>query len=367
MTRQEAYQLVRNKGAVVVENSSVPVDLIVVGEEELPFDDEELLDDDSQSAVASGQIQLVREIELWEKLGVVESQEARSQLYTPAMLADLINVPVSTVRRWHRRKLITPAREVKQLPYFDFREVRSARRLAQLLADGASPEVLERKLAALRDYFPDLERPLAQLTIMVEGSQILLRQGEGLVEPGGQLRFDFDSLEPSDLEPPQAVTISMEDRLFELEETDPDHLLNLAADFEDDGELETAANLLRAVMAMIGCQPELCFRLADLLFRMGDLTAARERYYTAIEIDEDYVEARENLGCVLVELGEFDLAEAAFRGAIEFHPDYADAHFHLAQLLEEQENPESLFHWQEFLRLAPDSPWAETARQRLEQ
>ena len=54
----------------------------------------------------------------------------------------------------------------------------------------------------------------------------------------------------------------------------------------------------------------------------------------AIELDEDFVEARSNLGCVLAEQGDLALAEAAFRGALEYHPDYADAHYHLARLLD---------------------------------
>ena len=76
------------------------------------------------------------------------------------------------------------------------------------------------------------------------------------------------------------------------------------------------------------------FSLAELLYRCGDLAAARERYYAAIELDENYVEARANLGCVLAEQGEHALAEAAFRGALEYHADFADAHFHLARLLD---------------------------------
>ena len=80
------------------------------------------------------------------------------------------------------------------------------------------------------------------------------------------------------------------------------------------------------------------FALAELLYLGGDLSAARERYYVAIELDEDFVEARSNLGCVLAEQGELALAEAAFRGALEYHPDYADAHYHLARLLDRAES-----------------------------
>jgi tetratricopeptide (TPR) repeat protein len=99
---------------------------------------------------------------------------------------------------------------------------------------------------------------------------------------------------------------------------------------------------------------------------MGDLSAARERYYVAIELDEDFVEARSNLACVLAEQGDSALAEAAFRGALEFHPDYADAHYHLARLLDRaHRTSEAARHWQLFLNLAPASPWADEARERI--
>ncbi len=107
------------------------------------------------------------------------------------------------------------------------------------------------------------------------------------------------------------------------------------------------------------------FSLAELLYRNGDLAAARERYYAAIELDENYVEARANLGCLLAEQGEDVLAEAAFRGALEYHPDFADAHFHLARLLDSQNDSRTAsHHWQRFLDLAPASPWAEEALDR---
>jgi Tfp pilus assembly protein PilF len=86
----------------------------------------------------------------------------------------------------------------------------------------------------------------------------------------------------------------------------------------------------------------------------------------AVELDPEYVEARASLGCVLVELQQNAMAEAAFRGALEHHPDYPDVHFHLARLLDQQERPtEALDCWRRFLQLAPRSPWADEARERL--
>jgi len=57
---------------------------------------------------------------------------------------------------------------------------------------------------------------------------------------------------------------------------------------------------------------------------------------------------------------------AAFQGALRFHPDYADVHYQLARTLDEMDRrAEAEDHWQAFLDKAPDSPWADEARQRL--
>nr|MCU0716572.1 O-linked GlcNAc transferase [Pirellula sp.] len=93
---------------------------------------------------------------------------------------------------------------------------------------------------------------------------------------------------------------------------------------------------------------------------------ARERYYNAIELDEDFLEARVNLGCVLAETGATTLAIAAFQGALVKDDRYPDVHYHLARCLDEEKQTELADrHWLRFLQLAPQSPWAEEAIERL--
>jgi tetratricopeptide (TPR) repeat protein len=124
--------------------------------------------------------------------------------------------------------------------------------------------------------------------------------------------------------------------------------------------------LYRAALAGGGPNAEYCFQLADVLYRLGDIAAARERYFAAVEIDEDYVEARANLGCILAEQGRLDLAIAAFEGALAFHDTYPDVHYHLARVLDEAGRPdEAEAHWRAFVEIMPESPWAENARKRL--
>ena len=148
--------------------------------------------------------------------------------------------------------------------------------------------------------------------------------------------------------------------------TTAEQMCRLAAELEEDGQLAAAAEMYRAAMAAAGPKAEICFQVAELLYRQGDVGGARERYYMAIELDEDYVEARANLGCVLAETGQRELAVAAFEGALRYHPDYADVHYHLARTLDEMhEGPRAEEHWRAFVAQAPDSPWAEEARGRM--
>ena len=220
---------------------------------------------------------------------------------------------------------------------------------------------------------PGVERPLLQPEVIVQGQSILVRQGDGLIEAGGQLRFDFEGIEI----PPPAVSPMLEAqssparavgvlRSVEDASVSAEQLRSLAAEAEDAGRLFEAADLHRAAMAAAGPDPEGCFQLAELLYRQGDLSGARERYYMAIELDEDYVEARANLGCVLAETGRRELAVAAFEGALRFTPTMPTPTINwLCALDELGHRLTAEGHWRKFLALAPDSPWAAEAAERL--
>ncbi len=371
MNRKEARELVRNHGATMVDRVDSTVDLIVIGADQLPIEDtDELLDDWTFKAATEGRLEIINETQLWQDLGLVEAGLDVARLYTPAMLAGLLDLPIATIRRWHRRGLITPARHIQKLPYFDFQEVASARRIARFVASGASPQAVELKLSRLSELYPDIQRPLTQLSVIVEGKDVLLRQGEGLIEPGGQMRINFDSPDRSDGEddPAEAIiSIESSNETASLNElTTPDEFIELATELEDSEEFDQAIEVYRAMSLALGPAPDVCFRLAELLYQRVDLYGARERYYMAIELDDSFVEARASLGCVLVELGEPEMALSAFAGALVHHPDYPDVHFHMARLLDDMDRPlDSESHWQRFLELAPKSPWAEEARDRL--
>ncbi len=373
VSRRDARKLVQEQGGQVAQLSD-QVDLIVLGADQLPLDAEQLLAPEVRAAAAAGRLRIISETEFWQRLGDLEDDATGPTLYTPAQLADLLDLSIATIRRWTRRGLLKPRREVHKLPYFDFQEAATARRIAKLLADGASPQAIEQQLEQLARYAPNLERPLAQLAILVEGGHVLLRGDQGLVEPNGQMRIDFDSLgQPTattsqspenDEEPATPSTLALPRPSLEMTVED---LCSLAMQYDEADLLAEAAEAYRAALGVGGPQAEICFQLAELLYRLNDVSAARERYFMAVELDANYVEARANLGCVLAETGDLELAVAAFQGALTIHPEYADVHYHLARTLDEaQHYEEANQHWRAFLQLAPASPWADEARQRLE-
>ncbi len=239
-----------------------------------------------------------------------------------------------------------------------------------LLAKSFPFQRIEQQLDSLRRILPGVERPLAQLSVIVEGKHILLRQGDGLIDAGGQMRLDFAAAsrdaEEAALDPSRQSTLALSGDTSEPPPASPEELVLWAAGLEEEGRLEQAAETYRAALVAGGPHAETNFLLAELLYRMEDLAGARERYYIAIEIDEDYVEARANLGCVLAEMHQPELAASAFAGALAFHNEYPDAQYHLARTLDQLgRSDEAAHHWRTFLELAPESPWAEEARERL--
>jgi len=333
-----------------------------------------------------------------------------SRLYTVAMMAAVLGVAESAVRHWLRSGLLVPARRSGSIAWFEFPQLVTGRQLARLLRAGLSLREIDAGLRGLAaDGVPDAARDAER--IVADGRRLCIRRDDRLLGAGGQMQLAFyadDLRAAADGRATEAApaTLSLDhdprgaaapDTVFPAPPTargrpaprlaepfadgaiDPEEpdgadgfssaadLLDLAADLEAAGALAEAAEALRAVLQAQGPTAPIVFMLAELLYRAGDLTAARERYYAAVELDADHLEARASLGCVLAELGDHELALAALEGVLRQEPDYADAHWHLAGVLRSVgRTAESRQHLRTFLRLAPESPWAAAARERLE-
>ncbi len=366
MSRQELQKHLSERGLFLISDLSDNPDWVVFGEYDLAWADDpriaSLLDKPSPPEV-------IPESELWRRLGLTPDCGNTKSLFTPAMIADLVKVPVREVRRWYRLGLLTAVQVVHRLPYFDYQGLLDARRLAELWQSGIPSQRLNRVLENVCRAIPRWKKRLPQLSFVVHGETILLQSGDKLIDYRGQLQlplvFEDDGPSKKDCE----TVLRIADHIAQRQEDSSlslAEIMEMAEWMESQGNWEKAAEAYRVALAVGGPNAEVCFRLADMLYQMGDLNGARERYYMAVELDEDYIEARASLGSILVELGQTELAIAAYQGALAIYPDYADAHFLLAKLLDDLgRHEEALEHWRRFLALAPESPWASHAQGRL--
>ena len=307
------------------------------------------------------------------------------RLYTAAMMADVLGVSPAAVRHWVRGRLLLPVRQAASVTWFDFPQLVVGRQLARLLAGGLSLREIDDKLSGLAAGDAPAAARVAE-RIVADGRRLSIRRDGRLLGSGGQMQFGFytDQLGCHDDDTPRPVVELAGGSWTEIEPEPDGHgvaipvavgcdphdscadILDLADDLEAAGEFVEAAEALRAVLQAQGPTADVMCMLAELLYRAGDLTAARERYYATIELDAEHLRARASLGCVLAELGEHDLAIAALEGVLRQEPEYADAHWLMAGVLAEVgRHAEARQHLRLFLTLAPESPWAQAARDRL--
>lgn len=390
MTHETAQQLTEENGGTATHNVSRKTTLLVVGEEGWPIEpdgkpSQKLLQVEEWNA-SGDSIQILNESDWLRLIGLRDPADDQLRTYTPAMLSTLLEIPVSLIRRWERKGLIKPVKRIHKLPYFDYEEVNSVRRLSQLIDNGAEPREIERSLTHLGKLLGDSDRKLAQLNLLVQDRQVIVRDEKGLLQPRtGQRWFDFepgktndaDSKDDSDPDDsPNIVAIEFEDVEDDRVRWTADDWFIEGCRYSDANELQPAIEAFRlALTAERNCDAhqasqthpaEVNFHLADALYRLNKIEAAIERYYCCVECDNNYLEAWTQLGCLLAETNQLTAAIEAFQIALDLHPQYADAHWHLANVLKQQgQTQDARKHWQMYLDFDQFGPWADGARQAM--
>ncbi|MDO4586153.1 MAG: tetratricopeptide repeat protein [Planctomycetia bacterium] len=402
MSRREAEKLSRQLGAKITGFLSEAVNMVVVGEAEYPGRNRssitEKFDHLTRIAFENGNLEILTETDFWKRLNIEPQIDLAEPLYTSAMLAELICVPLATIRLWVQHQFIKPRQNVGKLLYFDFHELLAAKHLIQIFSTGLSLEFLHKRVTHFQHLFPEVKQIISQLVLSPDGKDIYLRKEGTLFDQNGQQYFDFDSLTeekiepesisslfPSEIESPKNefeanTMLSAEDEIIseasdsllekkrspftlsdlfrgknEEESIDFDfsrhdqrtfrrlmdqeivRLCENAWKLEKEGNSKSAIELYRSALAFGGSDAGICFHLAELLQRSGDVRAAKERYYMVIELDEDYVEARFQLGKILLELNELEEAIAAFQGVLSYQPFDIQARLELGRLYLQQQ------------------------------
>ncbi len=416
MTHREAIRLVEQFGGRATQTVSGATTMLVIGEEGWPLEPDGVTSQKLQQTmqlVANGaDAKILAESDWLQLLHLDDHREEIRRSHTPAMLSQLLDVPVRMIRRWARLGLIRPVRRVCRLPYFDYREVSSARRLAMLLDQGVAADVLERSLTELSKTMAGTDRSIAQLNLLVQDDKILMRDDRGVLNPRtGQRLLDFDSPDefgvfdpaddesssddPADHDSAENETVSIpfapvrpevQDR--RMADWNAEEWFHEGCRLTEESELESAINALRNAMSLLSSEfaaarlcnhgiedsqlslfpdpAEVNFHLADALYRTGRVEAAVERYYCAIESAPDFIEAWTQLGCLQSELDQPEAAEQALVTAISIHPENPDALLHYAQLLDQiDRNDEAVAVWKKYLQFDSRGPWADHARDRI--
>jgi tetratricopeptide (TPR) repeat protein len=374
MTRPEAAELVRAHGGTFITSVTRRTSLLVVGQEGWPLRKDGTLSDKLETAqhlrAAGYSVTILTEEDFLAMLGLEGASSGIHKRFTLAQLARLLKVPRVRLRSWMRCGLLEPLENRGGVHYFDFQQVTGVRTLWDLTRAGVKTETIRRSLEQLTGWLPRLHESLAQLQLLEQDGELLMRLSDGqLVEPSGQLRFDFHN-EKSEVRGQTAEVRSQGADLCPL----TSDLCSLTSEecwhkgcaLEQAGHLPEAAEAYRQALYHGGPDAKVCFNLANVLYQLGQRGQAAERFRQAVELDHNLFEGWNNLGNVLVELGQVDEGLAAYRRALELQPTYADAHYNLADALELSERfSEARRHWKEYLRHEPAGAWADYARRRL--
>ncbi len=415
MTHRDAIRLVEQHGGRATHTVSGATTMLVIGEEGWPLEPDggtsQKLQQTAQLVAEGSDARILAESDWLQLLGLDEHREEIRRSHTPAMLSRLLDVPVRMIRRWARLGLIRPVRRVCRLPYFDYREVASARRLAMLLDQGVAADVLERSLTELSRTMAGTDRSLAQLNLLVQDDKVLMRDDRGMLNPRtGQRLLDFDapdgfsifgasedmlnSSDPADHDadeetvsiPFASARLDLQDR--RMTDWNAEEWFHEGCRLTEEAELESAINSFRNAMSLLSSEiaasrltpgspddeqlspfpdpAEVNFHMADALYRTGRVEAAIERYYCAIESAPDFIEAWTQLGCLQSELDQPEVAEQSLVTAISIHPENPDALLHYAQLLDQTEREdEAVDFWKQYLRHDSRGPWSDHARDRI--
>lgn len=271
--------------------------------------------------------------------------------FTAQELAEFCGLPTSVLKRFLDRELLVPIRG--SVGRFSFRAAGSARVLAQLWRAGWTAPRIERAWRLARTVVVDPDAALTGLLASIGQRRVTVRAPDGrLLEPGGQMLFDFAA----------AASSGSETR---LRMRSPHDWFAIGVDAEAAGRLGEAVRAYEH--AALEGTAETHFNLGNCYYAQRRRSEASTQFLAALAHAPEYAEAWNNLGIVRGELGDRQGAATALRRALEIVPHYADAHYNLAEALAVVGDLEGARrHWRAYLTFDPNSRWAEQVRRRLQ-
>lgn len=360
MTRAQAERLVAGARGRVVAAVGARTTMLVVGMRGWPLMESGQVTAKLAAAErlreAGGRIRVVSEIEFREALGLDAPPRAGPKPIDAGVLCATLGIDEPTLRRWEHCGLVR-AHDGR----FDFQDLVSLRTVTDLVARGVSPVVIRRSLDALRAFLPGVDRPLAQLKILLSDSGRLVAElEEALLTTSGQLEIRFDA--PGQRSAAAGASLTLRGG----EHRDSAAWIDAGVSHEEAGDLDEAERAYRRAAALAPADPTPQFNLGNVLLARGRLEAAAERFAQAAALDPSHARAWFNLAHAQDALGEREAAMKHLRKAIAADPSFADAHFNLADLAERLGDAATASEaWSRYIRLDGAGEWGAAAKRRL--
>ncbi len=281
-----------------------------------------------------------------------------AQRYTRNEVGRILGLEPNRLRYWERLRLVRPEARWGER-FYSFGDLVALRSIQRITQNRVPARRVRRAVALMEKQFGAAPVPIQELRLVEFGREV------HVVPPGSERPFNPFLRQwafPFDLTPQPA-------KLRAMVGPTPEDFFQSALDCESRAETLPASH--RKLSARGGTRAELdrsAHQSRRRLLPAGPALRRAQCFLTAVQIDPLNGISRYNLGCTLEELGELDEAIDHLRRAARAMPAHADVHFNLA-LAYEKTGERSAAHeqWALYLRYAPSGPWADQARERLQQ
>ena len=282
--------------------------------------------------------------------------------------ARFFGITPARLRYWERSSLVRPSAGADAAPAFGFRDLVCIKAILVLLDHGVPLRRIRRTVEAVRERIPELDQPVAQLRVWIDGSdRVVVRHGDALYEPSGQMVIDFTlaPARPDDVAPLRVLDSA-------AAEPDPETALEW---FErgccldaNPASFEEAAEAYRRALEADPDFADAHCNLGAIHHQRDRRDAARACYEEALRCDASHVEANLNLAGILEEENRREAALSHYKAALRADPLRTDAHLATALLYEKLGvRRRAREHWRRYLQCAPAGAWAEIAKKRVDE
>jgi DNA-binding transcriptional MerR regulator len=285
--------------------------------------------------------------------------------YSLPEAARILGISAGRLRSWERSALVRPSARPDG---WGFRDLVCVKTILVLLDHGVPLRRIRRTVEAVRERIPELDEPVAQLRVWLDGSgRVVVRHGGVLLEPSGQTVIDFalSPERPDDVAPLSRGSANPGER-------DPETALEW---FERgcrlDSRPESFGEAIEAYRRALAADPEFADAHCNLgaVHHQQDRRAeARACYERALGCDAGHVEAHLNLASLDEEENRLEAALSHYKAALRGDPLRAESHLAVALLYERLTlRRKAREHWRRYLQRAPSGAWADLARKRLDE